>query len=167
MLEQNIIPWTSCKINHQAARQGRHFPRTYVGLAGGCKHCSLCPATLESCENLGEAAAESTISIIGAHQACPHTGNPTKPARRQMTAPQRQHRWLAADHLEQESPATKNSGRRQREERMNMGGRKGGKHQGGWSGWTEWRKEAHKQTKAIKLLNEARAKKATLLATLS
>lgn len=53
-----------------------------------------------------EAAAESTISIIGAHQACPHTGNPTKPARRQMTAPQRQHRWLAADHLEQKSPAT-------------------------------------------------------------
>ncbi|CAB1447408.1 unnamed protein product [Pleuronectes platessa] len=70
---------------------------------GGCKHGSSCPAVrLKSCETLGEAAAaESTISIIGAHRPCPHTGNPTKPARRQMTAPQRQHRWLAADHLEQ------------------------------------------------------------------
>lgn len=66
----------------------------------------MCLATLESCDSLGEAPAESTISIIDAHQACPHTGNPTKPARRQMTAPQRQHRWLAADHLEQKSWAT-------------------------------------------------------------
>lgn len=50
--------------------------------------------------------AESTISIISAHRACPHTGKPTKPARRQMTASQRQHRWLAADHLEQKGWAT-------------------------------------------------------------
>ncbi len=50
-----------------------------------------------------------TISVISAHQVCPHTGNPTKPARRQMTGPQRQHRWLAEDHLEQKSSASPRS----------------------------------------------------------
>lgn len=54
-------------------------------------------------------AAKSTISIIGAHRACPRAGNPTKPARRQMTASQRQHRWLAADHLEQKTWVTPGS----------------------------------------------------------
>lgn len=44
--------------------------------------------------SLGDAAAGSAISIIGVHRAFPHTGSPTKPAWRQMTTPQRQHRWL-------------------------------------------------------------------------
>jgi len=88
----------------------------------------LCPATPESCESLGEAAAESAISIIGARPACPHTGNPTKPARRQMTAPQRQYRWLAADHLEQKHQGhTKISGRHHGAQSLEMEGKRGTK----------------------------------------
>lgn len=83
-----------------------HFTETFLGGTGAVNIAPSVQEHQSSCESLGEAAAESTISIIGAHRACPHTGNPTKPARRQMTAPQRQHRWLAADHLEQKSWVT-------------------------------------------------------------
>lgn len=88
------------KLHIQPLKEEEHF-NSFPGLL-----FSPGAVTPESCESLGEAAAESTISIISAHQACPHTGNPTKPARTQMTAPQRQHRWLAADHLEQKSWVT-------------------------------------------------------------
>lgn len=117
----NIYPCCGCILHHtlnsykHAWRPVNHFPGFLFGTGWGCKHCSLCPTTLESCE---KAAAESTISIIGARQACPRTGNPTKPARRQMTAPQRQHRWLAADHLEQKCSATLQSLRDTTERRV-------------------------------------------------
>lgn len=74
-----------------------------------CKHSSLSRRAKVPVRVWEKLAAESTISIIGAHRACPRAGNPTKPARRQMTASQRQHRWLAADHLEQKTWVTPGS----------------------------------------------------------
>lgn len=75
----------------------------------GCKHSSLSRGAKVPVGLWEKLAVESTISIIGAHRACPRAGNPTKPARRQMTASQRQHRWLAADHLEQKPRVTPGS----------------------------------------------------------
>lgn len=124
-----------CKQPAMKTSKRKKFPGFVLGTDRGCKHCSLYPATLRSCESLGEATAESTISIISAPQACPHTGNPTKPARRQMTAPQRQHRWLAADHLEQKSLATLRPLGDTTETRVwKMGGKEGGNYKGGERG---------------------------------